>query len=100
MTRSEERNVNLLIRLNQYTTEYLSLEMEKEKYYREHINDMSRTTIVTLYQMQAYIDTVIKKICMLVDRINRLGLDYDNECATLVYNYYAPSIRRGLSDLL
>ena len=100
MTKSEERNVNLLIRLNQYTTEYLSLEMEKEKYYREHLNDMSRTTIVTLYQMQAYIDTVIKKICMLVDRINRLGLDYDNECATLVYNYYAPSIRRGLSDLL
>lgn len=99
-TKSEERKLNLLIRLNQYTTEYLSLEMEKEKYYREHINDMSRTTIVTLYQMQAYIDCVIKKICSLVGRLMREQIDFDNECAMLVYNYYSPAIKRGLSDLL
>lgn len=96
----EERISTMLIRLGQYTTEYLSLEMEKEKYYREHINDMSRTTIVTLYQMQAYIDSVIKRICILVGRLIREDIDFDNEVATLVYNYYAPSIRRGLSDLL
>lgn len=94
------RKANLLIRLGQYTTEYLSLEMEKEKYYREHINDMSRTTIVTLYQMQAYIDSVIKRICILVGRLIREDIEFDNEVATLVYNYYSPSIRRGLSDLL
>lgn len=97
---SEERKMSMLIRLGQYTTEYLSLEMEKEKYYREHFNDMSRTTIVTLYQMQAYIDSVIKRICTLVGRLIKDDIDYDNEVATLVYNYYAPSIRRGLSDLL
>lgn len=97
---NEMRKANLLIRLGQYTTEYLSLEMEKEKYYREHINDMSRTTIVTLYQMQAYIDSVIKRICILVGRLIREDIEFDNEVATLVYNYYSPSIRRGLSDLL
>ena len=99
MTKTE-KEMNLLIRLNQYTTEYLSLERDKERYYTEHINDMSRTTIVTLYQMQAYIDSVIKRICILVERLNRNDIDYDNECATLVYNYYSPSIKRGLSDLL
>ena len=98
--RNEERKASMLIRLGQYTTEYLSLEMEKEKYYREHLNDMSRTTIVTLYQMQAYIDSVIKRICILVGRLIREDIEFDNEVATLVYNYYAPSIRRGLSDLL
>ena len=97
---NEMRNLKLLIRLNQYTTEYLSLEREKEKYYREHSNDMSRTTIVTLYQMQAYIDSVIKKICIMVDRLNRNQIDFDNEVATLVYNYYSPSIKRGISDLI
>ena len=99
MTKTE-KEMNLLIRLNQYTTEYLSLERDKEMYYTEHINDMSRTTIVTLYLKQAYIDSVIKKICILVGRLNRNDIDYDNECATLVYNYYSPSIKRGLSDLL
>ena len=100
MMKNEVRNLKLMTRLNQYTTEYLSLEMEKEKYYREHINDMSRTTIVTLYQMQAYIDSVIKRICMLVGRLIKDDIDFDNEVAKLVYDYYSPSIRRGLSDLL
>ena len=97
---NEMREMKLLVRLNQYTTEYLSLEMEKEKYYREHANDMSRTTIVTLYQMQAYIDTIIKKICMLVGRLIKDDIEFDNEVATLVYDYYNPSIKRGISDLL
>ena len=99
-SRNEERSQRLLVRLNQYTTEYLSLEKEKEIYYKEHIEDMSRTTIVTLYQMQVYIDCVIKKICNLVDRCITQGIDFNNECATLVHNYYSPSIKRGLSDLL
>ena len=95
-----EREMKMQIRLGQYTTEYLSLEMDKEKYYREHINDMSRTTIVTLYMMQAHIDTVIRQICGLVGRLMKDDVEFDNEVATLVYNYYAPSIRRGISDLL
>ena len=97
---SEARELKMLIRLNQYTTEYLSLEMEKEKYYREHAHDMSRTTIVTLYQMQAYIDCVIRKICILVGRLMKEDIDFDNECAVLVYDYYNPSIKRGISDLI
>ena len=97
---TEKKAMELQIRLGQYTTEYLSLEREKEEYYREHINDMSRTTIKTLYLQQAYIDTVIKKICKLVGRLHLADVDFDNEVATLVYNYYEPSIRRGLSDLI
>lgn len=98
--REEIRALKMLVRLNQYTTEYLTLEKEKETYYKEHINDMSRTTIVTLYLMQAHIDTVIRQICILVGRLMRNDIEFDNECAVLVYNYYAPAIRRGLSDLL
>ena len=98
--KQEERNARLVIRLGQYTTEYLALERDKEKYYRQHLDDMSRTTIVTLYQKQAYIDSVIRRIVMLVDRLNRNEIEFDNECATLVYNYYAPSIKRGLTDLI
>ena len=95
-----EKELKAKIRLDGYTTEYLALEREKERYYKAHIEDMSRTTIVTLYLMQERIDTVIKQIINTVDRLNRWGIDFDNEVATLVYNYYEPSIRRGLSDLL
>lgn len=97
---TEKKAMETIIHLGQLTTEYCSLERDKEKYYIDHIHDMSRTTIVTLYLKQAYIDTVIKRIITTVDRLNRAEVEFDNECATLVYNYYAPSIRRGLSDLL
>ena len=97
---TEKKAMELVIHLGQLTTEYCSLERDKEAYYISHIKDMSRTTIVTLYLKQAYIDSVIKKIIITVDRLNRAEVDFDNECATLVYNYYAPSLRRGLSDLL
>lgn len=95
-----ERELKVRVRLNQLTTEYLSLEQEKEKYYREHINDMSRTTITTLYLMQEYIDTVIRQIIIRVGQCMRNDWDIDNEVATLVYNYYEPQIRRGLGILL
>lgn len=97
---TNEREMKMLINLGQYTTEYLALEREKEKYYLSNTKDMSRTTIVTLYLMQSNIDVVIKKIMSLVDRLIRNGVEFDNEVATLVYDYYAPSIKRGLSDLL
>lgn len=95
-----KRELKVKVRLGQLTTEYMSLEREKETYYREHINDMSRTTIVTLYLMQAHIDTVIKQICTRVGQCTINDWDIDNECATLVYNYYSPRIKRGLSDLI
>lgn len=95
-----ERELKVRTRLNQLTTEYLSLEHEKEEYYKGHVDDMSRTTIVTLYLMQAHIDTVIKQICTRVGQMTLNDWDIDNECATLVYNYYAPAIKRGWSDLL
>lgn len=91
---------DLIERLDNYTKEYLELESQKEIYYKEHLDDMSRCTIVTLYLMQANIDTVIKQICSVYSRCVRKGINVENECAHLVYSYYMPRIRRGLSDLL
>lgn len=96
----EEPELKMVIRLNQYTTEYKALEKEKEEFYKSHINDMSRTTIQTLYLQQQYIDSIIKRIVMLVDNLIANEIDFDNECATLVYNYYMPYIRRGFDILL
>ena len=95
-----EREMKLILRLGEYTAEYLALEREKEIYYLEHTKDMSRTTIVTLYLRQVYIDTLIKKIVRLVDRLRKDDVEFDNEVAILVYDYYAPAMKRGLSDLL
>lgn len=95
-----ERELKLLTKLEKYTTEYVSLEREKEIYYTKNVRNISRTVIVTLYLKQCYIDTVIKQICSLVGRLNYRGIDFDNEVATYIYNTYASGIKRGLSDLL
>ena len=97
---TEQKALELQIHSGQLTTEYCSLERDKEKYYISHIKDISRTAIVTLYLKQAYIDTVIRRIVSLVSRLIRADVDIDNECAIEVYNYYSPNLRRGLSDLL
>lgn len=95
-----EREIKMLARLNKYTTEYMSLEREKETYYRQNLRNITRTNIITLYMMQNYIDVVIKQICMLVARLDRNGIDYDNEVATYVYSEYGSLIKRGLFELL
>lgn len=97
---TEQKAMELKIHLGQLTTEYCCLEREKEEYYISHIRDISRTAIVTLYLKQAYIDTLIKRIVSVVSRLVRADVYVDNECAIEVYNYHAPRIRRGLSDLL
>lgn len=91
---------SMVVRLNQYTAEYRALEEEKERYYRKNINNITREIIQSLYLQQYYIDTRIKAICKLVDALNNLQIDFDNEIATQVYNYYAPLLKRGLSPLI
>lgn len=93
------REMKMLIKLGECTAEYLALEREKEIYYVSHVKDLDRTTIITLYLMQKHIDGMIKKIIRLVDRLDRNGIDFDNEVATMVYNHYEPLIRRGLLEL-
>lgn len=100
MTTRINEEVMMQTKLNKYTTEYLALEREKETYYVQHIRDISRTAIVTLYMMQANVDVSIKQICSLVGRMMRRDYNIDNEVAIELYNYYAPRIKRGLSDLL
>ena len=100
MTKTIKRQMEMQIRLNRYTTEYLTLEREKEAYYVAHVRDISRTAIVTMYLMQSNIDCLIKQICTLTGRLIRDDVDIDNEVAIELYNYYEPRIKRGLSDLL
>ena len=97
---TEKKAMELQIRLGQYTTEYLSLEREKEAYYIANVRDISRSVIQSLYLQQAYIDTKIKQIICIVRRLNRNQVDFDNEIATMLFNQYDSYIRRGLSPLL
>ena len=101
MMTTVERELREKVRLDSVVKEYLALEKEKEEYYLAKANskDLSRTTIQTLYLMQEYLDTVTKKIITIVDRMRREDIEVENEVAILVYNYYEPQIRRGLSDL-
>lgn len=100
MTKKAKKQVDLQIKLRQYTTEYLAMEREKEAYYVRNVRDRSRTVIVTLYLMQENIDSIIKKICTTVNKMVREDIDIDNEVALQIYSEYEPAIRRGLSDLL
>lgn len=95
-----KKDMELLVRLNKYTTEYCALEREKEAYYIANVRDISRSVIQSLYLQQAYIDTKIKQIICIVRRLNRNQVDFDNEIATMLFNQYDSNIRRGLSPLL
>lgn len=101
MTTTAERELREKVRLDSYVKEYLALEHEKEVYYETKLEDkdLSRTTIHTLYLMQERIDLLTRKIITMVDRMRSNDFDIDNEVAILVYDYYEPQLRRGLSDL-
>lgn len=96
-----EKELRDKVRLDSVVKEYLTLEKEKEDYYKAKLEekDLSRTTIITLYLMQENIDTLTKRIITLMDRMIRNDIEVDNEVALLVYDYYEPQIKRGLSDL-
>ena len=90
----------MLIRLEQYTTEYVSLEHKKEEYFRNHSNKPLREVIVSLYLQQEYIDTLIRKICKLVRRLYSNDITFDNEIAKMVFDMYDKEMKRGLSSLI
>lgn len=93
---TKEKSLELVVRLNKYTVEYCSLEREKEITFRRYFyqNNYSRTAITTLYLRQSYIDTLIKKIVMLVRRLYRNEVDFENEVATMLFNEYDSQLRR------
>ena len=100
MKKDESVEQVMVLRLSQLTIEYKALEEEKERYYKKNISNVERSVIQSLYLQQVYIDSRIKQICKLVDSLNALQIDFDNELATQVYNYYMPQIKRGLSKLI
>ena len=95
----EERNMKMVVRLNQYTTEYVSLAKQKEDFCKSHYHDITREAIHSLYLQQSYIDSVVRNIVKTVRYLIEEQVDFDNEVATIIFNYYDPLIKRGLSDL-
>ena len=98
MTRAEKQEV----RLNNYTTEWCSLEKQKRDYYRQKYleKDLSTTTIQTLYMMQDRIDLLVFQIVKKVDWFIRNDEDFDNEVASMIYDQYASGLHRGLTSLM
>ena len=98
MTRAEKNEALL----NNLTTEWSSLEKEKGAYYRNKglENDLSSTTIQTLYLMQERIDSLVIQIVKKVDWFHRNDEDFDNEVACQIYDLYAEQIHRGLTSLV
>ena len=90
---------HLVVMLQQTTTEYVALEEEKERYYRQNIGKADRVVIHSLYLRQIYLDSLIRKIYKMVDALISLEIDFDNEVATQIYNHYNPQIKRGLTTL-
>lgn len=93
-----KKESQLVERLNRLVLEFLTLEEDKQNYYKamNEKKDYSRGAIRTLYLKQCYLDTVIRKIIMLVDRLNRKDIDFSNEVAIEIYNYYKPYYEEGL----
>ena len=100
MKNANERELGMLVRLDQYTAEYLTLERQKEQYFKDHSSTPTREVILTLHLQQEYIDTVIRRICMLVRRCHFNEIDFDNEVATMVYDKYDSNYRKGFLDLI
>lgn len=98
---SEKRVTKNKEKLDNLCIEYCKLEEEKRQYYSKNYweDDLSSHTIQTLFLMQIGIDQLVRKIVKSVDWFIRNDADHDNECATLVYNYYAPMLHRGLDCL-
>ena len=98
MSRAEKNEVLL----KTYTTEWCSLEIEKRTYYRQKgmENDLSSTTIQTLYIIQERIDFLVSQIVKKVDWFRRNDEDFDNEIACQVYDQYAEQLHRGITSLI
>ena len=98
---TEKRILAKKQRLDGLTKEYCKLEEEKRQYYTQKLadGDLSSHTIQSLYLQQMVIDHHVKMIVKTVDWFYRNDAEFDNECATLVYNYYAPMMHNGLNCL-
>ena len=98
---NNNREIKTMVKLNSVVTEYLRLEEEKRQYALEKAKSdtLDKTAVETLYLMQERLNTLTKQIVLLVDRCIDNDYDMDNECATVIYNYYKPLIRRGLFNL-
>lgn len=97
-----KRESQLVERLNRLVLEFLTLEEDKQNYYKamNERKDYSRVVIETLYLKQCYLDTVTRRIIMLVDRLNRKDIDFSNEVAIEIYNYYKPYMKKGFDLFL
>ena len=100
MKKTDARELKTLRKLDTTTIEYMACEREKEELIMKMAfnRDFSRTSVVTLHLMQEHIDTLVKRIVILVGRCHRNQYDYDNEVATMLYDKIEPKMRRGFQD--
>ena len=90
------KNQEAKLKLSRLTTEYKALEKLKSTSYDVHAKDLSRTAIITLYHQQMYIDSLIGKICKLVDKLKKEGVTIHDETALRIHKEYSKLIRKGL----
>ena len=95
MCKKLSKKQDLLLKLSRYSAEYETLEKQKVEYYEKH-KKVTRTNVLTLYHQQVYLDTLIKKICNLVERLKKDNILIDNEVATDVHNEFKNAIKMGL----
>lgn len=96
MCKKLSKKQEVMLKLSRFTAEYEALEKQKEEYYKVHTKEVSRTAILTLYHQQLYIDSLIGKICKLVEKLRSEGVAINNDTAIKVHKEYMKLIRKGL----
>lgn len=92
---TEAKKLELTTKLDNLVSEYCACENEKRAYYTAHLRDKSRTTIRTLYLKQEYIDTLLKRIVMIVERLMAKDVEITNELAIMIFDEYEKQIVAG-----
>ena len=97
MSKKLSKKEEMKLKLTILEAEYVAMENLKATSYNVHAKDLSRTAISTLYHQQLYLDTLIVKICKLVERLKKDGVSvHRNETALRLYWEYSDKIHLGL----
>lgn len=96
MCKKLSKKNEVMLKLSRYTAEYEALEKQKMEYYKLHTKDVSRIAIITLYHQQLYIDSLIGKICKLVEKLKNEGKAINNDTAISVHKEYMKLIRKRM----
>ena len=99
---TQERELKVRVRLDNFVSEYVALEKDKEEKIKSmfYDRDYSSGAVQTLYYLQDRIDYLIMRIISASDRLISNDLEIGNEIAVAVYNEHSSSMHRGISVLM